>query len=172
MRGSPGRLGAAGKEAELAWNPGFLREGHAVADARRPGWIVAGVASPRAEAILREVYERPLAEGVPLAVTDLATAELAPAAAHAFLATKISFINAMAEVCEAAGADVQVLAQALGHDPRIGAAGLQAGRAAWARELVAGGQLPGGYATEDGVGLHYVGTRLHEAVGILDGKQG
>ena len=121
------RLGVAGKEAELAWNPGFLREGHAVADARRPGWIVAGVASPRAEAILREVYERPLAEGVPLVVTDLATAELAPAAAQAFLATKISFINAMAEVCEAAGADVQVLAQALGHDPRIGAGGLQAG---------------------------------------------
>ena len=121
------RLGVAGKKAELAWNPGFVCERHAVADALHPGWIVAGVASPRAEAILREVYERPLAEGVPLVVTDLATAELAPAAAQAFLATKISFINAMAEVCEAAGADVQALAQALGHDPRISAGGLQAG---------------------------------------------
>ena len=112
---------------DLAWNPEFLREGHAVADTLRPDRIVAGVRTPSAEALLREIYARPLAEGVPLLVTDLATAELAKTAANAFLATKISFINAMAEVCEAAGADVGQLAEVLGHDPRIGSAGMRPG---------------------------------------------
>jgi UDPglucose 6-dehydrogenase len=117
----------AGPEAELAWNPEFLREGHAVEDTLRPARIVAGLRSDRAETVLREVY-RPLTEaGTPLLVTDLATAELAKAAANAFLATKISFINAMAEVCEAAGADTAVLADVLGRDPRIGADGLRPG---------------------------------------------
>ena len=120
-------LAPAGPGAELAWNPEFLREGHAVEDTLRPARIVAGVRSDRAETILREVY-RPLTEaGTPLLVTDLATAELAKAAANAFLATKISFINAMAEVCEAAGADTAVLADVLGRDPRIGADGLRPG---------------------------------------------
>jgi UDPglucose 6-dehydrogenase len=120
-------LAPAGPEAELAWNPEFLREGHAVEDTLRPARIVAGVRSDRAETVLREVY-RPLTEaGTPLLVTDLATAELAKAAANAFLATKISFINAMAEVCEAAGADTAVLADVLGRDPRIGDDGLQPG---------------------------------------------
>jgi UDPglucose 6-dehydrogenase len=120
-------LAPAGPEAELAWNPEFLREGHAVEDTLRPARIVAGVRSDRAETVLREVY-RPLTEaGTPLLVTDLATAELAKAAANAFLATKISFINAMAEVCEAAGADTAVLADVLGRDPRIGADGLRPG---------------------------------------------
>ena len=114
------RLSPAGSGAELAWNPEFLREGHAIADTMEPDRIVAGVASPRAESVLREVYAGPLADGVPFLVTDLATAQLVKVAANAFLATKISFINAMAEVCEAAGADVVPLAQALALDQRIG----------------------------------------------------
>jgi UDPglucose 6-dehydrogenase len=114
------RQAPAGAAAELAWNPEFLREGHAVADTLRPDRIVAGVRSARAEAILREVYAAPLAAGVPLLVTDFPTAELVKVAANAFLATKISFINAMAEICEAAGADVVPLARALACDDRIG----------------------------------------------------
>jgi len=114
------QLAPAGPAAELAWNPEFLREGHAVADTMQPDRIVAGVTSARAEATLREVYARPLADGVPFLATDLATAELVKVAANAFLATKVSFINAMAEVCEAAGADVVPLARALSYDERIG----------------------------------------------------
>ena len=113
--------------AELAWNPEFLREGNAVADTLSPDRIVVGVTSSRAEEILRQVYARPLAAGTPFIVTTLETAELAKAAANAFLATKISFINAMAEICEAAGGDVRALAQIIGADPRIGPAFLRAG---------------------------------------------
>jgi UDPglucose 6-dehydrogenase len=120
-------LAPAGPRAELAWNPEFLREGYAVADTLRPARIVAGVRSAYAEAVLRDVYRKLTDAGTPLLLTDLATAELAKAAANAFLATKISFINAMAEVCEAAGADVTVLADVLGRDTRIGAAGLRPG---------------------------------------------
>jgi UDPglucose 6-dehydrogenase len=120
-------LAPAGPRAELAWNPEFLREGYAVADTLRPARIVAGVRSAYAEAVLRDVYRKLTDAGTPLLFTDLATAELAKAAANAFLATKISFINAMAEVCEAAGADVTVLADVLGRDTRIGAAGLRPG---------------------------------------------
>jgi UDPglucose 6-dehydrogenase len=116
-----------GRDAELAWNPEFLREGHAVDDTLRPDRIVAGVSSPRAERLLRRVYARQIEAGVPFIVTDVATAELVKLAANAFLATKISFINAMAEICEATGAHVGVLATALGHDPRIGAGGLRPG---------------------------------------------
>ena len=110
----------AGREVELAWNPEFLREGFAVQDSLTPDRIVLGVTSGRAEPVLREVYATPLAAGIPLLVMDLETAELVKVAANAFLATKISFINAMAEVCEQAGADVIPLAEALGHDARIG----------------------------------------------------
>ncbi len=117
----------AGAAAELAWNPEFLREGFAVADTLRPDRLVVGTDSPRAIELLREVYAELLDAGVPLLVTDFATAELVKSAANAFLATKISFINAMAEVCEAAGADVTALADALGHDPRIGRRFLNAG---------------------------------------------
>jgi nucleotide sugar dehydrogenase len=116
-----------GPQAELAWNPEFLREGYAVADTMRPDRIVAGVRSSHAEAVLRMIYAGALRAGTPLLVTDLATAEMVKAAANAFLATKISFINAMAEVCEAADADVLVLAEALGLDARIGALGLRPG---------------------------------------------
>jgi len=114
------RLAPVGSAAEVAWNPEFLREGHAVADTMRPDRIVAGVTSSRAEAILREVYAGPLADGVPFLVTSLPTAQLVKVAANAFLATKVSFINAIAEVCEASGADVVPLAQALSFDQRIG----------------------------------------------------
>jgi UDPglucose 6-dehydrogenase len=120
-------LAAAGTAAELAWNPEFLREGSAVADTLAPDRIVAGVTSTRAEGLLREVYAKPLAGGTPFIVTDLETAELAKAAANAFLATKISFINAMAEICEAAGGDVRALAEVLGADERIGRSFLRAG---------------------------------------------
>ena len=113
-------LTPVGVRTELAWNPEFLREGHAVADTMKPDRIIVGVTSPWAESLLREVYAAFLAAGVPFLVTDLATTELAKTAANAFLATKLSFINAMAEVCEAAGADVVQLAQALAHDTRIG----------------------------------------------------
>ncbi|MCZ7414612.1 MULTISPECIES: UDP-glucose dehydrogenase family protein [unclassified Streptomyces] len=120
-------LAPVGAEAELAWNPEFLREGFAVQDTLHPDRIVVGVRSERAEHLLRAVYERPLAEGSPFVVTDFPTAELVKTAANSFLATKISFINAMAEVCEAADGDVVKLAEAIGHDDRIGAKFLRAG---------------------------------------------
>jgi UDPglucose 6-dehydrogenase len=110
----------AGDQVELAWNPEFLREGFAVQDSLAPDRIVLGVTSPRAEPLIRQVYAAPLEAGTPLLVMDLETAELVKVAANAFLATKISFINAMAEICEASGADVIPLAEALGYDPRIG----------------------------------------------------
>jgi UDPglucose 6-dehydrogenase len=112
---------------EVAWNPEFLREGFAVQDTLRPDRLVVGVRSERAEDKLREVYQPLIDAGVPFLVTDYATAELVKVAANSFLATKISFINAMAEVCEAAGADVTQLAAAIGYDPRIGHRFLAAG---------------------------------------------
>lgn len=114
-------------EADLAWNPEFLREGFALEDTLRPNRIVVGVTNDRAEEILKTVYAPILALGTPWIRTDLATSELVKVAANSFLATKISFINAMAEVCEAAGGDVTVLAKAIGYDPRIGHRFLQAG---------------------------------------------
>ncbi|MFG2650785.1 UDP-glucose dehydrogenase family protein [Streptomyces sp. NPDC048436] len=116
-----------GEEAELAWNPEFLREGLAVKDTLHPDRIVVGVRSAHAEKLLREVYAGPVGEGSPFVVTDFPTSELVKTAANSFLATKISFINAMAEVCEAAGGDVVKLAEALGYDDRIGKKFLRAG---------------------------------------------
>jgi UDPglucose 6-dehydrogenase len=113
--------------ADLAWNPEFLREGFAVEDTLTPNRLVVGVANDRAEEILKEVYQPVIALGTPWIRADLPTAELVKVAANSFLATKISFINAMAEVCEAAGGDVTVLATAIGYDPRIGSRFLQAG---------------------------------------------
>ncbi|WP_328910728.1 UDP-glucose/GDP-mannose dehydrogenase family protein [Streptomyces sp. NBC_00234] len=121
------RLAAAVPDAEVAWNPEFLREGSAVEDSMRPERIVVGVSSPRAEATLRAVYEPLLRAGAEFFSTDTATAELVKVAANSFLATKISFINAMAEVCDAAGADVTVLARAVGADSRIGPRFLEPG---------------------------------------------
>ncbi len=120
-------LAAVAPHVELAWNPEFLREGLAVKDTLEPDRFVFGVRSPSAEGLLREVYATPLAAGTPVVVTDFETAELVKVAANAFLATKISFINAMSEVCEATGADVVQLADAIGHDDRIGRKFLGAG---------------------------------------------
>ena len=129
------RLGSGG--ATLVWNPEFLREGFAVKDTLHPDRLVYGLptdedgvptlAGEAARALLDEVYAAPLSEGTPLVVTDYATAQLVKVAANSFLATKISFINAMAELCEATGADVTRLADAIGYDARIGRRFLNAG---------------------------------------------
>ncbi|MFN3005722.1 UDP-glucose dehydrogenase family protein [Mycolicibacterium wolinskyi] len=132
------RLAPADVDVEVAWNPEFLREGFAVHDTLHPDRIVVGVQKDsgpharrtkdsRAEAAVRELYAPLLDDGVPFLVTDLQTAELVKVSANAFLATKISFINAISEVCEAADADVTLLADALGYDPRIGRRFLNAG---------------------------------------------
>ena len=121
------RLLKINPKADLAWNPEFLREGFAVEDTLHPNRLVVGVTSDAAEAKLKEIYASNLAENTPWVRADLPTSELVKVAANSFLATKISFINAMAEVCEAAGGDVTVLAKAIGYDPRIGSRFLQAG---------------------------------------------
>jgi UDPglucose 6-dehydrogenase len=121
------QLAVSAPQADLAWNPEFLREGFAVEDTLTPNRLVVGVTNDRAEVILKDVYAPIIALGTPWIRADLPTAELVKVAANSFLATKISFINAMAEVCEAAGGDVTVLAKAIGYDPRIGHRFLQAG---------------------------------------------
>ncbi|MEN9324335.1 MAG: hypothetical protein RL414_89 [Actinomycetota bacterium] len=121
------RLLEINPDVDLAWNPEFLREGFAVEDTLHPNRLVVGVTNDRAEEILKEVYAENLKEQTPWVRADLPTAELVKVAANSFLATKISFINAMAEICEAAGGDVTVLAKAIGYDPRIGNRFLQAG---------------------------------------------
>ncbi|HEY7483823.1 MAG TPA: UDP-glucose/GDP-mannose dehydrogenase family protein [Streptosporangiaceae bacterium] len=120
-------LAPAGTDVELAWNPEFLREGHAVDDTMRPNRLVFGVGSEWASDRLHQVFQPVIEGGTPVVVTDLATAELVKVAANSFLATKISYINAMAEICEATGADVQDLAAALAHDDRIGGKFLRPG---------------------------------------------
>jgi UDPglucose 6-dehydrogenase len=123
----------AGSGVEVAWSPEFLQEGFAVEDVLRPNRIIFGVKSDWANAMLyaahKGVFDLAMTEDreVPVVVTDFATAELVKVAANAFLATKISFINAMAEVCEATGADVTLLARAIGYDSRIGNKFLRAG---------------------------------------------
>ena len=130
--GTTASLGAIAAEVcrhsiDLVWNPEFLREGCAVQDTLMPDRIVIGAASTAAEAVLRDIY-RPLTDtGTPLVVTDFATAELVKGAANAFLATKISFINSMADICRVVGGDARALAKALGMDPRIGKSFLNAG---------------------------------------------
>lgn len=118
-----------GTSVEIAWNPEFLREGYAVKDTITPDRIVLGVRAgeSRAEELAREVYAQPLSHNTPFLVTDLQTAELVKVSANAFLATKISFINAVSEICEIAGGDVVALADAIGHDDRIGRKFLGAG---------------------------------------------
>ncbi|MCT2287692.1 UDP-glucose/GDP-mannose dehydrogenase family protein [Corynebacterium sanguinis] len=122
-------LAQEGTEVEIAWNPEFLREGYAVKDTIEPDRIVLGTRADntQAEQIAREVYATPLETGTPFVVTDLQTAELVKVSANAFLATKISFINAVSEVCEIVGADVTQLADAIGYDDRIGRKFLGAG---------------------------------------------
>ncbi|USX52993.1 UDP-glucose/GDP-mannose dehydrogenase family protein [Lentzea sp. HUAS12] len=118
-----------GRPVEVAWNPEFLREGHAVADTVRPDRIVIGSVSAEADEAVRRCYGRITSENpdLPVVSTNYANAELVKTAANAFLATKLSFINVVADMCEAAGGDVAVVAEALGHDPRIGGQFLRAG---------------------------------------------
>lgn len=114
----------------LVWNPEFLREGFAIKDTVQPDRLVYGYDAAMGAwpvKVLDRVYAAPIAEGTPRIVADLATAQMVKVAANAFLATKISFINAMAELCEATGANVSVLADAIGHDERIGRRFLNAG---------------------------------------------
>ena len=126
------RVAEAGAHLSVVWNPEFLREGFAVKDTLHPDRIVYGLPSDPDEAavagaLLDDCYAALLAEGTPLVKTDYATAELVKVAANSFLATKISFINAMAELCSATGADVTQLAEAIGYDDRIGPKFLRAG---------------------------------------------
>lgn len=125
------KIEASGSGASLAWNPEFLREGFAVEDTMRPDRLVYGVADgaagERATALLNEVYASALSHDTPLVITNFATAELVKVSANAFLATKISFINAMAEIAEVTGGDVTALADAIGYDNRIGRRFLNAG---------------------------------------------
>ncbi len=125
------RITVAAPEATLVWNPEFLREGHAVHDTMAPDRLVYGLPDgergARARRVMDAVYARAITAGTPLVVADYTTAQLVKVAANSFLATKISFINAMAELCEATGGDVTLLADAIGHDPRIGRSFLNAG---------------------------------------------
>jgi UDPglucose 6-dehydrogenase len=121
------KLAPGGSDVKLAWNPEFLREGFAVQDTLRPDRLVFGVTSEETEQVLRECYAGVISAGTPVVVTDLQTAELVKVSANAFLATKISFINAMSELCEITGADVTKLADAIGYDDRIGRKFLNAG---------------------------------------------
>ncbi|MBF4578382.1 UDP-glucose/GDP-mannose dehydrogenase family protein [Frigoribacterium sp. VKM Ac-2530] len=147
-----------GVSADVVWNPEFLREGHAVEDTLRPDRIVFGGTDVRSEAILREVYAEPISTGTPVISCDLPTAELVKVSANAFLATKISFINAISELCEAAGANVSTLADALGFDDRIGRKFLNAGLG------FGGGCLP-----KDIRALMFRANELgaHRAVGLM-----
>ncbi len=117
----------AGFDVHLAWNPEFLREGTALEDSLRPDRIVVGTWSQHSVAVLREAYAPILETGTPFLELDVPTAELVKVAANAFLATKISFINAMAEVAEVSGADAVSLAKAIGYDDRIGSKFLRTG---------------------------------------------
>ncbi|MBA2550473.1 MAG: UDP-glucose/GDP-mannose dehydrogenase family protein [Nocardioidaceae bacterium] len=121
------RFAPAGAGVEVAWNPEFLREGHAVADSLRPDRLVLGVDTDTADQLLRDLYRPLLTAGVPVVRTDPATAELAKVSANVMLASRLSLVNVLAEVCEAAGADVSDLVTILGHDPRIGSSFLVPG---------------------------------------------
>ncbi len=121
------KLADEAPHASVAWNPEFLREGFAVKDTLQPDRLVYGVDDDRAASVLDQVYRAAIEAGTPRIVTDYATAELVKVSANAFLATKISFINAMSEIADSVGADVTALADAIGHDVRIGRRFLNAG---------------------------------------------
>ncbi|MGK4585412.1 UDP-glucose dehydrogenase family protein [Kitasatospora sp. HPMI-4] len=121
------RLAPAGAGVEVVWNPEFLREGHAVEDTLRPDRLIAGVTTTEGEKAIRAVYAGIVDAGVPIFVTDPQTAELAKGAANSFLGLKISYINAVADMCEAAGGDISKIVEILGIDPRIGAGGMRPG---------------------------------------------
>ncbi|MFJ4684717.1 UDP-glucose dehydrogenase family protein [Streptomyces sp. NPDC088789] len=121
------RLAPAGGRVDVVWNPEFLREGHAVEDTLRPDRLIAGLTTVEAEKAIRAVYAPILDAGVPLFVTDPQTAELAKGAANSFLGLKISYINAVADMCDAAGGDIAKIVEILGIDPRIGSGGMRPG---------------------------------------------
>ncbi|PNE43488.1 UDP-glucose dehydrogenase family protein [Streptomyces noursei] len=121
------RLAPAGQSVDVVWNPEFLREGHAVEDTLRPDRLIAGVTTVEGEKAIRAVYAGIIDAGVPIFVTDPQTAELAKGAANTFLGLKISYINAVADMCQAAGGDVSQIVDILGIDPRIGAEGMRPG---------------------------------------------
>ncbi|MBV9022987.1 MAG: UDP-glucose/GDP-mannose dehydrogenase family protein [Streptomycetaceae bacterium] len=121
------RLAPAGAGVDVVWNPEFLREGHAVQDTLRPDRIIAGLTTAEAEKTVRAVYAPILDAGVPLFACDPQTAELAKGAANTFLGLKISYINAVADMCEAAGGDISQIVDILGIDPRIGSGGMRPG---------------------------------------------
>ena len=121
------RLAPAGDRVDVVWNPEFLREGHAVEDTLRPDRLIAGVSTAEGEKAIRAVYAGIIDAGVPIFVTDPQTAELAKGAANTFLGLKISYINAVADMCEAADGDISQIVDILGIDPRIGAEGMRPG---------------------------------------------
>ncbi|MFF2165431.1 UDP-glucose dehydrogenase family protein [Streptomyces sp. NPDC058175] len=121
------RLAPAGDQVDVVWNPEFLREGHAVEDTLRPDRLIAGLTTVEAEKAIRTVYAPILDTGIPIFVTDPQTAELAKGAANTFLGLKISYINAVADMCQAAGGDVAQIVDILGIDPRIGSGGMRPG---------------------------------------------
>ncbi|MFD0213532.1 UDP-glucose dehydrogenase family protein [Streptomyces hirsutus] len=121
------RLAPVGTGVDVVWNPEFLREGHAVEDTLRPDRLIAGLTTAEAEKTIRAVYAPILDAGVPLFVCDPQTAELAKGAANTFLGLKISYINAVADMCEAAGGDISQIVEILGIDPRIGSGSMRPG---------------------------------------------
>ena len=153
----------------MAWNPEFLREAYAVEDTLRPDRLVFGTHSAQALATLEEIYEIPLTERTPVVRCDIATAELIKVAANSFLATKISFINAMAQMCQAAGGDVTLLADAIGYDKRIGREFLNAGLG------FGGGCLPKDIAAlavrADELGVNVLTDLIRSVEAINDGQR-
>jgi UDPglucose 6-dehydrogenase len=177
------RTAPAGRDVALAWNPEFLREGHAVADSLHPDRLVFGVSRDEDDQVLRDVYAVTIAAGSPVVRTDLATAELAKVSANAMLATRISMVNLLAEVCEAAGADVADLTRVLGLDARIGDHFLRPGvgfgggclpkdtRAFVARAEELGVTEPGALLREvDGINMRQRARTVDRAVTLLDGR--
>ncbi len=159
----------AGDQIEVAWNPEFLREAYAVQDTLRPDRLVFGTHSAHALDLLEEIYSIPLTENTPVVRCDIATAELIKVAANSFLATKISFINAMAQMCQAAGGDVTLLADAIGYDRRIGREFLNAGLG------FGGGCLPKDIQAlavrADELGVHVLTDLIRSVEAINDGQR-
>jgi UDPglucose 6-dehydrogenase len=159
----------AGDAVEVAWNPEFLREAYAVEDTLRPDRLVFGTHSAHALTVLEEIYSIPITDRVPVVRTDIATAELIKVAANTFLATKISFINAMAQMCQAAGGDVTLLADAIGYDRRIGREFLNAGLG------FGGGCLPKDIkalaVTADELGVGVLSDLIKAVEAINDGQR-
>jgi UDPglucose 6-dehydrogenase len=162
-------LAPAGDQIEVAWNPEFLREAYAVEDTLHPDRLVFGTHSQRALDVLAEIYALPISDRTPVVRCDIATAELIKVAANSFLATKISFINAMAQMCQAAGGDVVLLADAIGFDKRIGREFLNAGLG------FGGGCLPKDIAAlavrADELGVHVLSEFIHSVEAINTGQR-